>query len=79
MVAGGNWTTIEKEDIYSGVIGLETVRMGMFLGELNGLTCCSADIGNAYLNSKTKEKVYIIAGGEFGKLKGRTMIIIMTF
>ena len=36
----------------------------------------AADIGNAYLPAKTKEKVYIVAGPEFGpELEGRFMII----
>jgi hypothetical protein len=25
-----------------------------------------ADVGNAYLEAKTKEKIYIVAGPEFG-------------
>jgi hypothetical protein len=29
-------------------------------------TCCVCDIGNAFLYGKTKEKVYISAGTEFG-------------
>ena len=35
----------------------------------------AADVGNAYLTSKTKEKVYIIAGPEFGELEGYTLLI----
>ena len=34
------------------------------------------DIGNAYLESYTKEKVCFIAGGEFGELAGHTFMII---
>ena len=75
LVAGGNWTDLEKDDIYSGVVGLDTIRMGLFLGQLNKLQCCTADIGNAYLNSRTREKVYIIAGPEFGDLEGLILII----
>ena len=37
---------------------------------------CAGDIGNAYLYGKTKEKVYIIAGPEFGdKLLGKRLLI----
>jgi hypothetical protein len=66
LVAGGNWTVNDKEDIYSGVVKMDTVRIGFFLGELYGLSCCECDIGNAFLYGKTKEKVYITAGPEFG-------------
>jgi hypothetical protein len=43
LVAGGNWTVNDKEDIYSGVVRMDTVRIGFFLGELYGLTCCACD------------------------------------
>jgi hypothetical protein len=56
----------DKEDIYSGVVRMDTVRIGFFLGELYGLSCCACDIRNAFLYGKTKEKVYITVGPEFG-------------
>jgi Reverse transcriptase (RNA-dependent DNA polymerase) len=34
-----------------------------------------ATVGNAYLDATTKEKVYIVAGPEFGTLEGHTLII----
>ena len=34
-----------------------------------------ADVGNAYLEAKTKEKVYIIAGSKFEELEGHVLII----
>jgi hypothetical protein len=33
-VAGGNWTVNDKEDIYSGVVQMNTIRIGFFQGEL---------------------------------------------
>jgi hypothetical protein len=65
LVAGGNWTENDKEDIYSGVVRVDTVRIRFFLGELYGLLCFSCDIGNAFLYAKTKEKVFITVGPEF--------------
>ena len=76
LVAGGNVTTAEKEDTYSGVVGMaDSIRLGFTLAEINGLMVCAADIGNAYLYGKTKEKVYVIGGIEFGKNEGEAMII----
>jgi hypothetical protein len=37
VVAGGNWTVNDKEEIYSGVVRMYTVRIGFFLGELYDL------------------------------------------
>ena len=48
----------------------------MLLAELNGLKTIVGDIGNAYLEAYTKEKVYFIAGPEFGELEGHTMLIV---
>ena len=46
-----------------------------FWAELNGLEFWSTDIGNVYLESYTKEKVYIIAGPEFGEREGHVLLI----
>jgi hypothetical protein len=70
LVAGSNWT------VYSGVVRMDTVRIGFFLGELYGLLCCACDIGNEFSYGKTKEKVYITAGPEFGvDLHGKNLVI----
>jgi hypothetical protein len=53
-----------------------TVRIGFFLEELYGLSCCACVIGNAFLYGKIKEKVYITSGPEFGvDLHGKNLII----
>jgi hypothetical protein len=46
---------------------MDTVSIGIFLGELYRLSCFACDIGNAFLYGKTKEKVYITAGLDFGE------------
>jgi hypothetical protein len=75
LVEGIYWTVNDKEDIYSGVVRMDTVRIGVFLVELCGLSCCAGDIGNAFLFGKTKEKVYITAVPEFGaNLHGKNLM-----
>ena len=64
-----------KEDIYSGVVGLDTVRLGFQLAAMNDLLVCAADVGTAFLHGYTKEKVYIVAGPEFTGLEGRPLIV----
>jgi len=75
LVAGGNWTEPGDEDVYSGVVSIDTIRCGLFLAQLNGLEVTAADIGNAYLHGVTREKVYCIAGPEFGPLQGHCMLV----
>jgi hypothetical protein len=48
----------------------------LFIAELNQLPIWSTDIGNAYLEATTQEKVCITAGPEFGPLQNHTLIII---
>ena len=47
----------------------------LFLAELNNLDLWGTDIGNAYLEAKTREKLYIVAGPEFGDRAGHTLIV----
>ncbi|CAJ1970451.1 unnamed protein product [Cylindrotheca closterium] len=49
--------------------------MMTFLAELNGLELWATNIGNAYLEAYTKEKVAIVVGPEFGPLQGHTLIV----
>jgi Reverse transcriptase (RNA-dependent DNA polymerase) len=66
----------DKEDIYSGVFQMYTLRIGFSLGEVNGISCWICDIVNAFLYGKTKVKVYISAGSEFEiDLHGKNLII----
>ena len=77
LVTDGNWTDVVCDNTYLGVVRMDTVRTGFTLGDLNGLKFCAQDVGNAYLNSYTKEKIYIVAGPEFGPaLAGRILIIV---
>ena len=75
LVAGGHMTKPSKDSVYSGVVSLRSMRMALLVGELNGLQPMVGDIGNAYLEALTKEKVFFIAGPEFGELEGHVMII----
>ena len=75
LVADGHLTPTPVDSVYSSVVSLRSVRIIAFLAELNGLELYQTDIGNAYLESYTKEKVYIIAGPEFGEREGCVLII----
>jgi hypothetical protein len=75
LVAGGHLTETPIDSVYSSVVTLQGIRTVTFLSELNGLELWGTDIRNAYLKSVTKEKVYIIAGPEFGPRAGHTLII----
>ena len=75
MVAGGHLTGTPLESVYSGIVSLRGLRLVIFLAELNKLKILATDVVNAYLEADTREKVYIIAGPEFGEREGHTLVI----
>ena len=76
LVADGHLTKELVESIYSGVVSLRSLRMVVFLSQLNDLEIWGADVGNAYLEAYTDEKLCIIAGPEFKELQGHLLIMI---
>ena len=76
LVAGGHLTDTPIDSVYSSVVSLRSIRILAFLAELNHLEFWSTDIGNAYLESRTQEKVYIKAGDEFSDRAGHFLVII---
>jgi len=76
FVAGGHIKDPPTEITYSSVVSRDSISIEFLIAALNDLDLAAADIGNAYLQAETKEKIYAIAGPEFGEFQGRTMIII---
>ena len=54
----------------------DSVRIALTIASLNSLEISACDIGNAYLNAPCREKLWTIAGSEFGSEKGSVMIIV---
>jgi Reverse transcriptase (RNA-dependent DNA polymerase) len=76
FVAGGHTTDVPESLTYSSVVSRDSVRMAFLLAALNDLDIWAADVGNAYLNAKVREKIWTITGLEFGvNNKGKVAII----
>ena len=75
LVAGGHTTDTPSLITYSSVVSRDNVRIVFLVAALNDLDIMSVDIGNAYLNAPNKEKIWTIAGHEFGTDKGAVFII----
>lgn len=61
---------------YASVVSRDTVRIALTLAALNDCEVLCADVQNAYLNAPPKEKVWIVAGPEFGVHEGKTVVIV---
>ena len=75
LVADGHLTKEPMETVYSGVVSIRNLRLAMFLAELNNLELWGADVGNAYLQALTREKLYIVGGPEFEELQGHVLVM----
>ena len=75
-MAGGRLTDPPSHMTYSSVVSRDSVRICLTVVAFNGLNISAFDIGNAYLNAETKEKVYFVAGSEWRDNEGRVVIIV---
>ena len=75
LAADGHLTKEPMETVYSGVVSIRNLRLAMFLAELNNLELWGADVGNAYLQALTREKLYIVGGPEFEELQGHVLVM----
>jgi Reverse transcriptase (RNA-dependent DNA polymerase). len=76
LVTGGHTTETPTSLTYSSVVTRDSVRIAFLLAALNGLDVFAADIGNAYLNAPCREKIWTVAGSEFGSEQGSVMLIV---
>ena len=65
------WTHDSKIDTED----LDTIKMVFLAAQQMGLKCIAGDITLEYIQAHTKEKVYTIAGPEFGDLEGRVLLL----
>lgn len=75
LEVGGHLTDTPIYSVCSSVVSLRGIRTLTFLGEHNDCKVWVTNIGNAYLESKTQEKVYVIGGAKFRDREGHCLII----
>ena len=78
FVAGGHMTKPPSSITYASVVSRDSVRIAFMLAALNDLDVQAADIGNAYLNAKCKERIWTVGGPEFRSfgLQGKPLVIV---
>ena len=76
MVAGGHTTHTPSTLTYSSIVSRDSVRIALLIAALNDLEVLACDIQNAYLTAPCREKIWTVAGPEFGSEAGKNMIIV---
>jgi hypothetical protein len=76
FVAGGHLTEPPVSVTYSSVVSRDSVRLAFLLAALNDLDIVACDVGNAYLNAPCREKIWFVAGPEFGSRQGTVIKIV---
>ncbi len=75
FVADGHKTKAPAALCYSSVVSRDSVRIALTIAALNDLDILACDIQNAYLTAECRERVWILAGPEFGSEAGQNMIV----
>ena len=75
-VSGGHTTNPPSSIMYSSVVLIDIIRIAFILADLNDVEITSAEIGNEYLNAKCQEKIWTVAGTEFGSEKGKVVLVV---
>jgi hypothetical protein len=76
LVAGGHMTEkMDSEEVSSSMVSLETIRLAFLAAQAQNLQCLSGDVTSAYIQAHTSEKIYTIAGPEFGAQAGCLLIV----
>ena len=76
MVEVGHKTTTPPSLDYLSVVSWEIVRIALTVAALNDLKVLACDIHNGYLTSKYWEKIWTVAGPEFGPEQGKVVIVV---
>jgi hypothetical protein len=76
FVAGGHTTETPSSITYSSIISRDSIRIAFLITTLNDFDIMACDISNAYLTTPCREKIWFVAGPEFGSHQGQVVKIV---
>ena len=76
FVARGHTIEPPATMTYSSVVSCKSVQIAFLVAALNDLDIQCCDIGNAFLNAPCQEKIWFVAGPEFGSKQGQPVKVI---
>ena len=71
---GGHTTETSAALTSASVVSRDLVRIALTLAALNGLAVLACDIQNVFLAAQCREKIWTVAGPEFGSEIGKIFI-----
>ena len=74
FVADGKNTKTPEAMAYSSVVSRDSVWIALPISSLNDLDVLDCDIQNTYMTADCRERVWVIAGPEFGSEAGNKML-----
>jgi hypothetical protein len=77
FVAGRHTTDILGSITYSNVVSRDSAQLAFRIAGLNDLDILAGDVTNAYLNAKSREKMWFEEGIETGEDKGKLLIVTL--
>ena len=77
LVAGGHLVDVLDNSVYSSTVKTISVHLLHVIAHKHKLEQLCGDVGNAFVNAYTNEKVFAIAGPEFGKEQEGQVVIIV--
>jgi len=60
LVIGGLVIDSSEHSGYSPVVKMTSMRLLNVVAKAQGMECLAGDVGNVYLNAKTKEKIFTV-------------------
>ena len=75
LMTGDHVTEIDFLLKYLFIVSRDSIRITLTITVLNDLDILDCDIQNAYITTPYREKIYTIAGTEFGSDTGKIIII----
>ena len=75
LVAGGHVVDASMYESYSSVVQTRTIRLLQTIAMNENLNLVTGDISNAFIQADTHEKIYSVAGPEFGDREGSVVLI----
>ena len=73
---GGCVVDSSEHSGYSSMVKMTSVRLLNVVAKAQGLECLAGEVGNVYLNARTKEKIATKHGFEFGPVMVNWITIV---